>query len=340
MNKKIISVVLSLALLTVAMVGCGSSTNSSIAEYNGKEIPVGIYISNQLNTLQQILQILPKDGLLDQTLGEETVRQVIQDGGKEFIMSYAAVETEFERLALELDETELTATLAEFDRAWEIEKEQMENLGIGKESMQGVITNNMKADMLFDAYYTEGGERAVSEEEIQAYYNENFTRALIIQLPKHVDGALLEGDALVARQAEIDAVYARAEAGEDLFTILKEQAVLNGQVIPEEVKEADAEAIIAKEGSGFPQELVTELFDTAVMGEVALFSSTEVDVIYQVRDLNSDAGYYDAYKDNMLFQMKYDEFLEGLQKTAEEIGVKINEDAVKEFSPEELLKRM
>lgn len=341
MNKKVIA--LALALLMAVLAGCGTQGDNTqhIASYTGGEVLAGVYIYNQLNTINQYAYYFGTEGLLEQKIGEQTVKEIVDQAADQNIKRFAAVESEFARLQLTLDQEAEEQLMAEVERAWQTERELLEAKGIGLESVRAIALSNLKTLEVFKAYYRTGGEFAVDEQDVKAYFEENYRRILPIQIPKYDENQqLLTGEALDQKVAEINGYYERAQQGEPMFTLLKEYAKSIGQEIPEGTPEQQYEALIPKTGSGYPQLFVDTVFGPELKkGEPKRYDNSDLEILYELRALDASGLFLLQNMESILYQMKGAEFAEKLTAVADSIGFQFNDAAKKLYTPEQALTR-
>lgn len=200
---KIVSLLLAvMMLLTAVMSGCSLSKEWSY-KANDKELAIGVYIYALYNSYNRALSYAEKLDDYDSTKDTWLEMEITDDDGNTEVASkwikeqaqlicleILAVEQELNRLGASADE----ATLANLDSAAESNwnfgttytqyigyvqplKTTLEPYGISYDSFK-MVTSTFVAneDKLFELLYHEGGEQAVSKDDIKKYFDENYVK--------------------------------------------------------------------------------------------------------------------------------------------------------------------
>lgn len=188
MNKfKKICAVCAAAAMTLSLAGC---TDTSYVMQSGDEkVNAGIYIYNLYSEMSyQISMLYYMEGVTENYFDQEIEGQKFADYLSDYALKatkeYVAVVDKFEELGLELTEEE-TKEISDSVRAtWESYGDFYESEGISKDSVKLVQRASKMRTKLFDYYYSEGGEEAVSDSDIESYLNENYVRYKTITIAK------------------------------------------------------------------------------------------------------------------------------------------------------------
>jgi hypothetical protein len=368
MKKLKIAAVFSAAIMLIT--ACGADTRFA-ATINGNEIPAGVYIYKEmvafydaygLQTEEDIAAGLP---LLESTIEGVPARQWISDETIKSIREYAAINEKFVEFGLSYDLDEYGMPMDELiaqsiDRNWdEGDSDMLYPLGISKESYEQIQLNSQKYYELFDYYYGEGGQFAVSEEEIKKYLTDNFARINYIEMDlKDGEGNLLKSDGKAERMAMAEGYITRAKNGEEFTEILGEYTDwydnLTGAAAtvditgaaeatnPEDEVPPTNEMVIEKENGMLPsQEVIDKVFEIQAQNPTLTPQYFIVEAIngekywvVELSDLFSDVTFYDLNKQATITELKTEEFDDRVELWTREQTVVINEKAVERYKPD------
>ena len=180
---KKISAAAAAAVMTLSLASCGSDTTWG-ADIDGTRLRAGILIYFQSNAVSEASQYLGEGetDVLAITIEDKPARDWINDEAIEDMREYAAVEKKFTELGLTFENNEEKAASNTVDQWWEYVGEYFEGVGVSKQSYYDVVLNSQKRASIFDYYYSDGGEKEVSEEEIKNYLLENNSRIKFIRM--------------------------------------------------------------------------------------------------------------------------------------------------------------
>lgn len=348
-TKRFAALVMAAALAVCAVSGCTLGEKTRIAAtYNGGEVPAGVYLYNQVSALNEAYYLVPdmsKD-LLSQQIDGIGAEEWINNRAAELTRAYVAIESEFDRLGLTLDSGTAAAATQGLEQNWDSQKDQLEKAGIGYASVEASLLNAAKAELLFTAYYGEGGEFEVPEEEYRAFYEENFRRVLLLVFSKTYDpvaGAAFDEEGAAAQLEKIQSYFGRAQAGEDLYSLIVENdreltlALDSGaEATYQAPTEASRTALIYRDDTSYPEALRDQLFAGDGDG-VETYEDDSYGILYQRLSLDGDDTLYESAKSSMLPLMKQDAFVSHLVSVADGMGFALNQDAVKQFTVKKLL---
>jgi hypothetical protein len=361
------------AALTAAMMmftACGEDTRVA-ATINGVDIPAGVYIYEEMMNFYNAYSFQTEEDnaaglpILESTIEGVPARQWIADETLKGVREYAAVNAKFDSLGLsyEIDSygVPMDETISEsVDRNWDEDASKtLMPLGISKESYKQIQLNYQKRTELFNYYYGEGGEKAVSEAEIKKYLTDNNVRIDFIEMElKDGEGNLLKSDGKAERKAMADDYIARAKSGEEFGEILGEYTdwynALTGVTATAETTENDEQAspedevlptneVVLTKESGYPSaEVIAKAFElqeanpdfTAPQYFLIEAENGEKYWIVKLSNLFSDPSYYELNKAATVNAMKSDEFEDLVDIWTRDQTVVINEKAVDRYKPD------
>ena len=182
--------------LLLVLSGCGQNP-VWVYEYNAEQLPAGVYIAYQISALAQVenqvltarymegnYEELALKDLLAQTYEEQLVADWVANKAQEQAKMYYAVHQQAEQRGIALTAEEQSAISASVNNLWATSQKLYEKNGISKDSLYKIQEASALQDALFLALYGEEGETPVTEQEIEAYFAENYAKAEYIALPK------------------------------------------------------------------------------------------------------------------------------------------------------------
>lgn len=360
---KKISAAAAAAVMTLSLASCGSDTTWG-ADIDGTRLRAGILIYFQSNAVSEASQYLGEGetDVLAITIEDKPARDWINDEAIEDMREYAAVEKKFTELGLTFENNEEKAASNTVDQWWEYVGEYFEGVGVSKQSYYDVVLNSQKRASIFDYYYSDGGEKEVSEEEIKNYLLENNSRIKFIRMElKDGEGNLLKSEGKDELRKMAEGYIERAKNGESFEAIEDEYneyyanliaeangtASENGDGTAEEDETADTAAeeperisygTIVSKDSAIPSEKVAEtVFDGSLnVGDYTIVEENEVWYIVYRMDLFEDPSYLEDQKDSTRRALKGEEFDATVAGWIEGQDVTVNEAAVKRYKLEKL----
>ena len=271
--KKVIAAATALTMVFAAA-GCGEST-SWIAKYNDQTVNAGVYIYYQTQAMSEATSKLKKinadldltDTKLVKTLTLENVDVTtwVNNKAQEQVKLFIAVNQKFDELGFSLTDEEKSEIEQMFEYYWEYSSAEFEKNGIGKDSFRELVELDHKKNKLFEHYYGEGGEKEVSDAEINAFLEGNYSRVKMIKL--HLTDGKDEDldDAGKKKIKEMAEDYKkRAIAGENFDDLIDEyneyREKLVAEANPSEETETDetAETTVAENEESTEETTVAE----------------------------------------------------------------------------------
>lgn len=191
--KKIACSVLSAGILLSTLAFSGCSTPAVAMTVDGKEYSSGEYLAYLYNAYSQVFYYNyylsyyqdPWDMTLPYGEDEETavdlsVSDYIKQSTQDTIIRQKAIENRLKEAGLEWREEDIKEADEQIAQA---DESRLLEMGISMESFEKMIrayTCNERA--LFYGTYDKGGSQAMTEEEIRAYFDENYLSYKIIEI--------------------------------------------------------------------------------------------------------------------------------------------------------------
>lgn len=368
------------AAMALSLTACGKDTSWG-AEIDGVTLRAGILIYFQSVAVSEAMQYMPdtsaseaaegetvttaeSTNVLDITIEDKPARVWINDKARESMQQFAAVEKKFDELGLKFENNEDKKNSIIIDQMWEVYGSFYEDIGISKQSYSDIGLNSSKRDAIFNYYYGENGQKAVSNDEIHDYLADNNARIKYIEMPlKDGEGNLLKSDGKTALKEMVQGYIDRLDSGAASFEDIEKEyneyydALVKAAAAADEAEQSDELSdtadidtdtdtapnygTVVRKGSSYPSEKVVE----AAFGGVSLSGSSctiiedddkEVYYLVQVIDLFADPDYLENNRSSVLYTLKSDEFSDELKSWTESQNVVINQDALDRYKLEKL----
>lgn len=232
-NIKKITAVAAAAAVMSSMTACGENTTWG-ATIDGSDIPAGIFIyylqsayysaQSKLNEENSASSdaVASADGttttaaVFSSQIDGKDAKTWIYDEATKSMQEYAAIEAKFIELGLTITADEKDAAKVYCDQTWDYAGEYYTKMGISEKSFTSLYLNSQKRDKVFKTIYSEGGEYAVSDDEIKTYLDENYAMINYIAMElKDGSGNLLKSDGKAEMMSMAESYVERYKNGED-----------------------------------------------------------------------------------------------------------------------------
>ncbi|CDE78588.1 putative uncharacterized protein [Ruminococcus sp. CAG:353] len=216
-----------------SMTACGENTTWG-ATIDGSDIPAGIFIyylqsayysaQSKLNEENSASSdaVASADGttttaaVFSSQIDGKDAKTWIYDEATKSMQEYAAIEAKFTELGLTITADEKDAAKVYCDQTWDYAGEYYTKMGISEKSFTSLYLNSQKRDKVFKTIYSEGGEYAVSDDEIKTYLDENYAMINYIAMElKDGSGNLLKSDGKAEIMSMAESYVERYKNGED-----------------------------------------------------------------------------------------------------------------------------
>ncbi len=386
------------ALCVASMAGC--SDNGYIGTVDNMEIRNGIYLwcmnSAYDECYTEVMDVKEEAGdtsevadLMTQTVDGKPANDWIKENALVELRRHVAVNRLFEEKGLTLSAEANAEVNKVVNAIWDDESmyaqiyygtategEHYESIGIGMETMRDIYTTNSKEKELIQALYSEGGEKAVSAEELNTFLTDTYANVKYIELPyKDMYGITLKLD------EEIDAVVAKAQGyvdrlngGESFIEIRYDFDLENAQNEAMADREAEFEAstfenpsdeewdaameaakaeatadkyetveelevAVKKDSSNLSEELTAFIWATAADGKAYLLETETAAYVVVREDITTKTEWIDKNKATIFSGMKGDDFEAYLAEVGAAYDVQLNDSLVNnKYSPAKYFK--
>ena len=301
-NIKKITAVAAAAAVMSSMTACGENTTWG-ATIDGSDIPAGIFIyylqsayysaQSKLNEENSASSdaVASADGttttaaVFSSQIDGKDAKTWIYDEATKSMQEYAAIEAKFTELGLTITADEKDAAKVYCDQTWDYAGEYYTKMGISEKSFTSLYLNSQKRDKVFKTIYSEGGEYAVSDDEIKTYLDENYAMINYIAMElKDGSGNLLKSDGKAEIMSMAESYVERYKNGEDFDALnaeytayydnLKAEAAANAAADEAETETSTAE-VTPSDAEAALEDNADEITDSAEIAEDATEVSTE-----------------------------------------------------------------
>lgn len=359
------------AAIILAASMCGCADSGYIGTINGVQYRTGVYLSALLtavgNAQTEVSEVRKEAGdtseiadIFVETIDGKDANEWIKEEALTTLKRNAAVQKLFADNGLTLTEDEIKGINDQINSLWNDENfyaqyiygvdtmgEYYDSIGIGKESLRDIYTNNTKQDKLFMYYYDTDGIKAVTEDEINAQLTDTRACVKYIELPfedkygidlkedaekqavkdKAADyvSRLNSGTDFTEIQYEHDLANAQNEAAVDAENKYEELADTEGAEVPEDydkyIQDAidaatatkhesadELDVVISKSSSGLSEELTDFVWSTAADGKAVTFETDSAVYVVVREDITKKTEWKEQNKSAILHEIKEDEF--------------------------------
>ncbi|MCH5192848.1 MAG: hypothetical protein J1F11_02730 [Oscillospiraceae bacterium] len=361
------------AAMALSMTACGKDTSWG-AKIDGSILRAGIMIYYQSNEISQAYSYMSETdtNVLDITIEDQPARDWINAKVEKDMREYAAVESKFDELGIVFQNNEAERATLNADQWWEYLGDYYENLGVSKQSFLDTSLNSTKRSAIFDYYYGENGEKAVSDDEIKDYLKENYARIKYIRMElKDGEGNILKTDGKAEIKEMAEGYIERAKGGEsfekisdeydDYYAALVEAAAAaenndtsseggaavvtiggpneeSGTTDTGDSSEKNYDTpnygTVVNKDSTYPAAAVIEKAFEMSDGEYVYVEEYETAYIIYKMDLFADEDYFENNRISAVHNLKDDEFSDMISGWTSSQNVVINTDAVNRYKLE------
>lgn len=329
--KKIASGALAL-LFAGSMTSCGGDTTWAYRS-GDSVVTSGMYVGLSIDALNSAYSLEGYDSTKSpfaQDLENEDSVQWLKKKAAQLSREYLAVEQKFAEMGLSFTEEEQANLEANVEFYWTTlgMGETYTEAGCGKESFAKILTNSSKRNKIFEALYSEGGEKAVPESELKTIFQNDYAKGTYITVSLlDEEGNALTGDALAEKKDEAQKLADRIANGEN---IEKVKAQYNET---EADDKTDTSTVFLRES-----ESLTTAGSAIVKGKVGdsgMVTDDKNAYVYLVQDpLSGDT--FEKYRSTVLQKLKGEEFTSLVAEWAEVASVEENTASLNKHNPKHL----
>lgn len=349
-GKKLLSGLLAGALM-LSFAGCSSADTSWIIRSESTTVPAGVYLYNMMYaymSAQYMVEDWEKD-VLSQKIEDQDASQWITDTAMTDTKRALYTLDRFAQMGLTLSEEDKALVDATVEATYTPNEELMKKNGIGEESLKMLTEAQLMGNYIFETIYGEGGEKAISEEELRKEYDENYVKIGMLSFTMPTEGTVSEDateeekaqaeelyqQQLSAAKQEVDNWWVRAQAaqdaGKDFNDIINEYnaAAGNGEA-------TDNFFITRKDNSSNIPALVMENLDTLEVGKVQKLEDENNVFIVMLKDANEDPQDFEDNRVSVMADLKYDEYTQEVEEAVAAASYEVNQASVDRYTPKKV----
>ncbi len=338
--KKIAALLLC-CVMVFSLAACSQADVSWAMRVDDTEISAGLYLFYLQNAFSEAInetQIPGAEQVLEVDIDGIPASQWIEEHAQQSVKEHVAIEKWFDELGLEVT-ADGENRIDNLTRSYMTQyADQYEHNGIGEASVKAALTNVYKRQSIFNHYYGEEGVEEVSNDELQAWAEENYVKVRYILMPLvDADGELSEEEKADLLERANDYVE-RAQNGEEFNDLIAEyDAERYGTELTDEEKEDELryDTYIPINSEEYP----TEFIEAVQQMEVNDFQVIETELYIFVTQRLNLMEIYNWLIENqsaLLSEMKTPEFEEMLTQRSDTLNVEFNQPAIDKYQPEDL----
>ena len=162
--------------LCAGLTACYNEEDTWAAKSGDDVMPIGAYIYYLSSAYAEAGDLVSaNEKVLQGEIDGQSVKDWVKERALAYVGSYYYIRDKFDELGLTLADEDLQAIENGTSAYWPYYKDGMEAMGISEESFKKAYAeHNVRAQLVLQALYGEGGEKAVAEDELWAYYQENY----------------------------------------------------------------------------------------------------------------------------------------------------------------------
>ncbi|MFA5657862.1 MAG: hypothetical protein WC900_01075 [Oscillospiraceae bacterium] len=353
--KKTISGLCAGAVL-LSLAACGEDT-AWANKIEGEEIRAGIYISYLLAGYSDSSSKLSDEGITEDLWNQQVEGKGISDYIKDYATQkckeYIGTEKMFDEMGLVLTEKDEKAVELQTDTDWDNNDDYYMLRGVSKQSIFDLNLNEAKSEMIFDAYYEEGGISAPAEQEILDELKKTYAPVNVISIKLTDDeGNALDEASKAQKLAEAQELADKLENGEDFVTVYDQYFEIekddtttdsSAEDVAEEEPDLKKYETIVYDGMhsyySYPEVIISLMLEMEA-GEVRVMTEYEGYAFVVLKtDILADEEYVEKYSRSSLISLKRDEFNELLSQYCSSYNVEINQKAYDRYDPQEIVNK-
>lgn len=312
--------------MCAGLAGCYSEDKAWAAKMGDDTMPIGGYIYYLSSAYSQGAALV-EDGqeVLKNSIEGQSAKEWIEAKATEYLKSFYFVEQKFNELGLTLDAEDQETISNASSSMWSYYKTAFENMGVAQDSFTRAYAEyNVKRQKVMLAMYGEGGERALSKDEMHDYYTGNYIYYNYLYVP------------LTTTDEDGNSQVMEDEEKEDVLDDLR-QHVMKISSGAETLDEASADYADASVGTPVAVQIenLSEQFSEALSGlkdgEAALVDMSSAAYVLQKMDVEEDFEALMEDEDRwsgLLFEMKGEEFSDYVAEQSANVNVELNNKAI------------
>lgn len=337
--KKLVALMMALVIM-VSTAAC-SSDKSWAMKNDSLTTPIGAYIYYLYYSYQDAEYTKPDatKPVLEQKIDGKDAETYIKEKALNYAKELYVVNDKMKELGLTLTAEETKTITDATDSQWEQASSTFEKYGISKESFKLVYADySVKNQKIFSALYGKGGKKEVSDAELTAYFEKNYTDFNYIFAPMYSTDASGNSVAVTDAQKaaikkEFDGYVADIAAGKMTIQQAADAYKASSKQTTEQLQ-SDTAAL--ENTSSYPVDLVA-LLATMKNGEVKAAEISGTYLIAMKNDISKKTASQlstESTRNTLLSAIKGTEYSDEMVKAAEAYtNVTLNQKALDSYKP-------
>ena len=341
--KKLLA--LALAGTMVAFAGCGSTGPSWVARSGEDTVTAGTYQYFLINSYSTAVNLVadPYSDVLEQEIEGVPASNWIADESLMAVQRMLAVKNQYAERGMTLTDEEQDQIDSYTENQWTVYRDFLGDNGVSEDDLRAYYANNYMTNSLFFQMYGAGGEQEVGEEEIRSYFDENYINSNYLVCPKFDPETYnnLDEAGLAAARAEAEGYYNRALAGENFDDILAdwEQANYTEEELASHTHDEEgAHDMVVPKTTTYVPEVFLQQVSEAEVGTPIFF---EDDFYYYVavrKDLTGPVAdsTYESARTSILLALRSEDFIALCDQWISQMEIELNQEALDTYTPDRL----
>lgn len=335
--KKLCAVILSFFIVFTAT---GCSNTSWIMRTEDTELPIGVYIFYMSQSYSQAYYKVPSYylGVLEQEIDGQPASEFIEKNTLDYCKKLIAVEKEFDERGLSITKEEMDKAEELTNSHWKQYGTVYEGFGVSKESFHRASTlYNIKYEKVYNDIYGEDGTKNTTDEDIENYYLDNYTSySYFVKSLYTVDDS--DGDSKTRSltteevadiESEFNSYISDIENGASISSIESKYKEKNGPDNNITNTEENLENTI------LPKDVKNQIIEMQNDTAKAIKAENSYYFIYKnnIKDKLGKLSDGDT-KQKVLDELNSKDFDNRLLSKADTLDIKINQKAIKKYTPD------
>lgn len=376
--KKAVAAALAAGMIMTAAAGCADTSWSY--KDDKTTLPIGTYIyyltgaySYAQQTAQADVEVTTDaEGATEATEAVDVMNAKIKDEddkevtGKEYMLKTAEQSSKtllytlkkFDELGLTLTDAQKTQIDSLASQGWSYSGKSYEKLGVSQNSYKLAYAEfSTKYEAVFKTLYSKGGEKEVSDADLEKYYTSNYVdySYIPINLYKTVESTdkaaedadssstteALSDEEIKKIQSTFDSYKDQLNKGEKTFDEI-DKAFMAYQSLDKSTAVSATEILDNSSTAADIVDALKELKDKQATVITVGEGNTAVMYLVYRGDITAKTGNLDDENTrySVLTSMKKDEYNDYMDEQAQKLDVQTNEAALNQYSPEEVEKKL
>jgi PPIC-type PPIASE domain. len=327
-------------IMAASMTACGGDGTWAV-KTSDQSVPIGAYIYFLYSAYSEA-QSKATDttkSVLDQQIDGKKGDQWIKDRALSYTKSILYADKQLKDMNLSLTSSEESDLQSQVDASWSSYQSTLEGYGISKTSFSAVNAMlSTKFSKLFNAIYSKGGTKEVTDAQLQDFFVTNYTNFsyIMTQLYKtdtSGQSTAMTDDEKTAAKKKLDDLAVQINAGTLTVDKAAEKYKTDNSLTEDPLGTALSD--LNKNSEGYPTEIVTAL-KAMKNGEAKTVESSSTYFLIVKGDINAKVSELatDSERASVLNDMKSEEFLNNLLTEADKMqGITVNSGAVNKYQP-------